>query len=63
MGANAVKEQAAEAVREAKQRTGMTWREIVEGIDRPEGMDGLGAAGNAPGAARAGRTGGRDAEP
>ena len=36
MGANAVKEQAAEAVREAKQRTGMTWREIAEGIDRPK---------------------------
>ena len=36
MGANAVKERAAEAVQEAKQRTGLTWREIAEGIGRPK---------------------------
>lgn len=36
MGANAAKELAAEAVREAKQRSGLTWREIADAIERPK---------------------------
>jgi cyanate lyase len=35
VGANAAKERAAEAVRNAKERTGMTWAAIAEAIDRP----------------------------
>jgi cyanate lyase len=35
VGANAAKERAAEAVRDAKERTGMTWAAIAEAIDRP----------------------------
>ncbi len=36
MGANAAKEQAAEAVREAKEAAGLTWREIADTIGRPK---------------------------
>jgi cyanate lyase len=35
VGVNAAKERAAEAVRDAKERAGLTWAAIAEAIDRP----------------------------
>ena len=35
MSANAAKDQAAETIRDAKERAGLTWAEIAEAIDRP----------------------------
>ncbi|MDN5790923.1 MAG: cyanase [Micrococcales bacterium] len=36
MGANEAKERAAESVREAKERSGLTWAAIAEAIDKPK---------------------------
>ena len=35
MSANAAKDRAAETIRDAKERAGLTWAEIAEAIDRP----------------------------